>query len=320
MTPSPTRAAREQRPHRPEPVERARLVPARADHREGEERSARSRARRRASSAPSAAASPSSSTQTTSADRREEVEHPVREHRPDQRRPDGRAPRQAPGQHRDARRARRRGPAARRSPNRPTQNAEKTSRKPGRGGPDRLPDHRVPGERADDDRGEVQPDRRDHPGPADDGERVPDDAPVGPAPPDQRRWRARAGRPARAAASGRPSRRDPLVDRLEPARHVRPRVALLGERAGREAHPHAAVLVARAARRPPRRAPRRRRAARARRRRAPRPSANPGMFEATTGVATRERLDQHHPEALAAERGRDEQLRRPRARGRAPRS
>ncbi len=32
------------------------------------------------------------------------------------------------------------------------------------------------------------------------------------------------------------------------------------------------------------------------------------MFEATTGVATGERLDEHHPEALAPECRRDEQL------------
>ncbi len=65
--------------------------------------------------------------------------------------------------------------------NSPTENAENTSGKPRPGRLERLPDRRVPGERASDHGQEVEPDRRDHPSPLDDGEGVVHEVPVGPA-------------------------------------------------------------------------------------------------------------------------------------------
>src|SRR5207253_7194922 len=50
----------------------------------------------------------------------------------------------------------------------------------------RLPDHRPPREGAGEDGDEVEPDRGEHPLPADDREGIADGAPVRPAPPEQR--------------------------------------------------------------------------------------------------------------------------------------
>jgi hypothetical protein len=121
------------------------------------------------------------------ADHRNEIEEPVREHGPDERRP--RPVRaalqpQLPRQHRHTRELAdpSRQHRVREQAHRERREDELEARMRRR---DRLLDHRVPGERAYEDGEQVEPDRNHDPVPLHRVEGVPDGAPIGPAPPDQ---------------------------------------------------------------------------------------------------------------------------------------
>ena len=256
-----------------------------------------------------------------SSDRRDEVEDAVREDRAEQRRP---APSRArhPAASSTATRAS--------SPMRAGQHGVREQADAERGEDERgtaacgggsaCVDHRLPGERARDDREQVEPDRGDDPLPLDGRERVGDDAPrPARATRAARRRRERRERRAhrRATAGGDLTRAtagtrhagDLLVDRGEPRARCRP------TRSAPRASSRAAAPSARGAARP--------RAAR----RAPRASASASPGGTSSAVSSRhhvavagdvgrddrrrarERAREHHAEALAAERRRGEHLR-----------
>ena len=148
---------------------------------------------------------------------------------------------------------------------RPTQNAENTSRKLGCGGGSACVDHRPPGERARDDREQVERDRDDDPLHSTRRERVAD-VRSSPGPRHQSsatdageraRARARRARPGGSQISARSDRLTPatsLVDARRAAARSGPRRSAPARRAARAAPSARAAARPRAARRAPRRA------------------------------------------------------------------
>ena len=187
---------------------------------------------------------------------REEVEQAVREDGAEQGRARSPAVREVPAQHRDARELA--GPGRQhRVPEQPDpEGGEHLAEAWVRLG-QRLVDRQPPRERAREDGEEVEQDADDHPAPGDRVERVVDGVPLGATPPDREQGGAEQGeheqaaRPGIASDARRAASRSaprvgfdrPLVDALEPAGDVAPRVPLDRERPGRLAHRDATRLV-----------------------------------------------------------------------------
>ena len=188
---------------------------------------------------------------------REQVEQPVGEHRPEQRRARPGPAGQVSPEYGDAGQLARTGREDGVSEEADAERREHLH-EPRQRRWERLVDRDVPGKRTGEHREEVEDDAHDDPAPPDEVERVVDGVPLRPAPPEGEERRDERGQdeePARpwvprerlqrrhaaAFALGAPD--DALVDALEPRGDVRPAVPLARERARRGAHRLAARLV-----------------------------------------------------------------------------